>query len=140
MTTTDRSIARRVLIVDDEPVNRMVLGRMLEHFGVHPSEAASGLEALELLGTEVFDLILMDIHMPVMTGIQTVERLRATSGPNQDTPVVAVTGDTTRQLHEYLAAGFDGYANKPISLALVSSMLDASRQSHAAQAPRAAHG
>lgn len=140
MTTTDRSIARRVLIVDDEPVNRMVLGRMLEHFGVHPSEAASGLEALELLGTEAFDLILMDIHMPVMTGIQTVERLRATCGPNRDTPVVAVTGDTTRELHEYLAAGFDGYANKPISLALVKSMLNAGRQADAAQAPRAAHG
>jgi CheY-like chemotaxis protein len=129
-----------VLIVDDEPVNRMVLGRMLEHFGVSHSEASSGLEALELLGAEAFDLVLMDIHMPVMTGFQTVERLRAMCGPNRDTPVVAVTGDTTRPLSEYLAGGFDGYANKPISLALVQSMLKATRQSDADQAPRSARG
>ena len=48
-------------------------------------------------------------------------------GPNRETPVVAVTGDTTREQPEYVALGFDGYANKPISLALVRQMLGAER-------------
>jgi CheY-like chemotaxis protein len=116
-----------VLIVDDEPVNRMVLARMVEHFGSQCLEAVSGAEALEFLGTQKFDLVLMDIHMPQMSGIQAVERLRGCVGPNRDTPVVAVTGDTTRVKNEYIALGFDDYANKPISLAAVKAMLGARR-------------
>jgi CheY-like chemotaxis protein len=119
--------ARTVLIVDDEPVNRLVLGRMVEHFGARAIETASGAEALEALAVQSFDVVLMDIHMPQMSGIQTVQHLRASGGPNCETPVVAVTGDTTRELAEYVALGFDGYANKPISLASVQSMLAARR-------------
>lgn len=117
-----------VLIVDDEPVNRMVLARMIEHFGSSCIEAASGPEALELLGAQAVDLVLMDIHMPHMSGIQAVARLRASPGPNQQAPVVAVTGDTTRVKREYIALGFDDYANKPISLAAVKAMLAARRE------------
>jgi CheY-like chemotaxis protein len=127
----DRAEAGRaltVLIVDDEPVNRLVLARMVEHFGSHCLEAASGAEALELLRTHSFDLVLMDIHMPQMSGIQTLERLRTNPGPNRDAPVVAVTGDTTRDRPEYIALGFDDYATKPISLAAVQIMLAARRE------------
>jgi CheY-like chemotaxis protein len=121
-----------VLIVDDEPVNRLVLARMVEHFGAHPLEAASGAEALELLGARPVDLVLLDIHMPQMSGIQTLERLRSEPGPNCDVPVVAVTGDTSRHRREYVALGFDDYANKPISLAAVQVMLCAQRSTAAA--------
>ena len=116
-----------VLIVDDEPVNRLVLARMVEHFGSRWLEAASGAEALAVLAQQPVDLVLMDIHMPQMSGIQTVEALRAAAGPNRDAPVVAVTGDTTRERRDYLALGFDDYANKPISLASVQTMLCARR-------------
>jgi len=112
-----------VLIVDDEPINRLVLARMLEHFGATWLEVSSAPEALELLARHPVDLVLMDIHMPQMSGIQAVEALRRLAGPNQETPVVAVTGDTMRERHEYVALGFDGYANKPISLSAVQSML-----------------
>jgi CheY-like chemotaxis protein len=115
--------ALTVLIVDDEPVNRLVLARMVEHFGSQPCEAANGAEALALLEAQKFDLVLMDIHMPQMSGIQALERLRTGGGPNHDIPVVAVTGDTTRTRPEYLALGFDDYATKPISLAAVHTML-----------------
>src|SRR4051794_32858596 len=108
---------KTVLIVDDEPVNRLVLGRMVEYFGARPVEVASGAEALEVLAAQVVDLVLMDIHMPQMSGIQAVERLRGAPGPNAEVPVVAVTGDTTRDRREYIALGFDGYANKPVSMA-----------------------
>jgi CheY-like chemotaxis protein len=128
-----------VLIVDDEPVNRIVLARMVEHFGSRTVEAASGAEALEILGSQPVDLVLLDIHMPQMSGIQTVERLRASPGPNRETPVVAVTGDTTRDRREYIALGFDDYATKPISLAAVQVMLGA-RRSDAPPAARSAIG
>jgi CheY-like chemotaxis protein len=126
----------KVLIVDDEPVNRLVLARMVEHLGSQCIEAASGAEALELLRQQPVDLVLMDIQMPKMTGIEAVELLRADPGPNRDAPVVAVTGDTTRSRREYLQLGFDDYANKPISLASVGQMLAARRQPAPAAAPR----
>lgn len=116
-----------VLIVDDEPVNRLVLARMVELLGSHCLEAASGPEALEVLRGRPVDLVLMDIQMPRMSGIEAVERLREQPGPNRDAPVVAVTGDTTRSKREYIALGFDDYANKPISLAAVKQMLAARR-------------
>lgn len=117
-----------VLIVDDEPVNRLVLARMLEIFGARWLEAASGDEALAVLNEQAVDVVLMDIQMPRMSGIQTVEELRGRPGPNRQAPVVAVTGDTMRSRDEYLELGFDDYANKPISLAAVQSMLAARRR------------
>jgi CheY-like chemotaxis protein len=117
-----------VLIVDDEPVNRLVLARMVEHLGSQCLEAESGAEALEVLRQRPVDLVLMDIQMPQMTGIQAVEILREAPGPNREAPVVAVTGDTTRNKHEYYELGFDDYANKPISLAAVKQMLAARRR------------
>lgn len=132
-TLESRSLT--VLIVDDEPVNRLVLARMVEHLGSQCLEAASGPEALDVLRDQPVDLVLMDIQMPRMSGIEAVELLRKAPGPNQDAPVVAVTGDTTRTRREYIALGFDDYANKPISLAAVKQMLAARRQAPAAARP-----
>lgn len=129
MVAAESTPGLTVLIVDDEPVNRLVLARMVEHFDSRCVEAASGAEALALLGAQRFDLVLMDIHMPQMSGIQAVEQLRGAAGPNRQTPVVAVTGDTTRERPEYIALGFDDYANKPISLAAVKAMLAVRRDS-----------
>lgn len=127
-----QSIGLTVLIVDDEPVNRLVLAKMVEHLGSRCVEAASGPEALEVLRERPVDLVLMDIQMPRMSGIEAVGLLREAAGPNQDAPVVAVTGDTTRTKREYIALGFDDYANKPISLAAVQQMLAARRHAPAA--------
>lgn len=128
MSAAEAACGLTVLIVDDEPVNRLVLARMVELLGARWLEAASGDEALDLLRDQAVDVVLMDIQMPRMNGIETVEQLRARPGPNREAPVVALTGDTTRNRREYLQLGFDDYANKPISLAAVQSMLSARRQ------------
>jgi CheY-like chemotaxis protein len=138
MQPADGNRGMTVLIVDDEPVNRLVLAKMVEHLGSQCMEAASGPEALDLLNRSPVDLVLMDIQMPQMSGIQAVEQLRAGPGPNRQAPVVAVTGDTTRSRREYLALGFDGYANKPISIAAVQQMLSARRQVSSAPAAQRA--
>jgi CheY-like chemotaxis protein len=138
MQTAEGPRNLRVLIVDDEPVNRLVLARMVEHFGSSCIEAASGLEALDVLNTQTVDVVLMDIHMPQMSGIQTLEKLRTGPSPNREAPVVALTGDTTRDKAEYLALGFDDYVTKPISLAAVQEMLNARRHAPAPLVRRAA--
>jgi two-component system sensor histidine kinase BarA len=138
MSAVDAVCGLTVLIVDDEPVNRLVLARMVELLGSRWIEAASGDEALELLRDQAVDVVLMDIQMPCMNGIETVEQLRTRPGPNREAPVVALTGDTTRNRREYLQLGFDDYANKPISLAAVQGMLTARRQISTAARLRAA--
>jgi len=110
-----------VLIVDDEPINRLVLHAMLEEHGLRVAEAASGEDALQMLAAERFDLILLDVRMPGIDGIEVLARLRRETGPSQDAPVVAVTGDTSRTVEEYRSLGFARVIAKPISFAAVEA-------------------
>ena len=113
----------KVLHVDDEAMNLVVVKEILSAFGHSAQQAWSGAEALERLAAKPYDVILMDIHMPGMSGIETVARLRAKDGPNQETPVIALTADTvSRGLPEYLSLGFTDYVTKPI---LVSRLMGA---------------
>ncbi|WP_421931983.1 ATP-binding protein [Phenylobacterium sp.] len=113
-----------VLIVDDNPINLLVLQQILCAFGHRVEKAASGQAALDLLACRPFDLTLMDIQMPGMSGAQVLQRLRAGSGPNQAIPVIALTADVTSggRAH-YLELGFTEHTAKPIQIpALMSAM------------------
>jgi CheY-like chemotaxis protein len=113
----------KVLHVDDEAMNLVVVKEILSAFGHSGEQAWSGAEALERLAKKHYDVILMDIHMPGMSGVETVARLRAAEGANQETPVIALTADTvSRGLPEYLQLGFTDYVTKPI---LVSRLMGA---------------
>lgn len=106
--------AIRVLVVDDHEINRRAVGLMLEPFGIELTEAASGQEALALAETAAFDVILMDVYMPGLDGRETCRRLRAGTGPNRATPVVACTATgSDRDLAECWEAGMTGQAAKP---------------------------
>lgn len=105
----------RVLVVDDHVVNRRAIELVLQPFGVEATLAESGEGALELLGTEVFDAVLMDVYMPGMDGRDATRALRAGTGPNRATPVVAVTASATpKDWEACLAAGMDAHVAKPI--------------------------
>jgi CheY-like chemotaxis protein len=107
----------RVLAVDDNAVNLLVLEQLLTSLGQDVAKAASGAEALELLASERFDLVLTDIQMPGMTGIELLQRLRAAPGGNQSVPVIALTADVTSGGRQrYLDLGFDEHSAKPIQL------------------------
>ncbi|WP_411287481.1 response regulator [Phenylobacterium sp.] len=110
-----------VLHVDDDPMNLRVVQEILTAFGHAAVMASSGAEALEHLGRQTFDVVLMDIHMPGMTGIEVVEKLRASVGPERNTPVIALTADViSRRPQEYTALGFNDFVSKPI---LVSGLI-----------------
>jgi signal transduction histidine kinase/CheY-like chemotaxis protein len=105
----------RVLVVDDHVVNRRAIDLVLQPFGVEATLAESGEEALELLKAEVFDAVLMDVYMPGMDGRDATRALRASSGPNRDTPVIAVTASATpKDWDACLAAGMNAHVAKPI--------------------------
>jgi len=107
--------ALTVLHVDDDPVNLRVVEEILTAFGHRAVKALSGQEALEQLSRQAFDVVLMDIHMPEMSGIEVLKRIRERTGPERDTPVIALTADIlSREPSEYLALGFSGFVPKPV--------------------------
>lgn len=105
----------RVLLVDDNDINRMVARFMVEPTGADVIEAASGAQALRLFADDPFDLVLLDASMPVMSGEETLKRLRAMNEAGARVPVIALTahaGQGERQ--RFLAMGMDDYIPKPI--------------------------
>ncbi|MBS0334225.1 MAG: response regulator, partial [Proteobacteria bacterium] len=107
----------RVLAVDDNAVNLLVLEQLLTSFGHQISKASSGAEALEAMAGSAFDLVLLDIQMPGMTGVEVLQRLRAADGPNREAPVIALTADVTSGgRRRYLDLGFTEHSSKPIQI------------------------
>jgi CheY-like chemotaxis protein len=107
----------RILAVDDNAVNLLVLDQVLASFGHQVVKAASGAEALSILAVDRFDLVLMDIQMPEMSGVEALRLLHAADGPNQLTPVVALTADVTSGGRQrYLELGFREHCSKPIQI------------------------
>lgn len=104
---------KRILVVDDSKINLKVANNILKPYNFTIVEASSGFEALELAETQTFDLILMDIMMPKMNGVEALRRLKEL--PGFDIPVVALTADAIEgQDEKYIQAGFNDYLSKPI--------------------------
>jgi signal transduction histidine kinase/CheY-like chemotaxis protein len=117
---------RRVLVVDDHPVNRRVIKLFLEPYDCDLVEVENGREALDRLEAEAFDLVLMDVNMPVMDGLEATRRLR--QDPRWATlPVIALTADVmSAQIDTCLKAGMDAHVPKPIDVRdLLSAMVQA---------------
>lgn len=114
----------RVLVVDDNPLNRKVVRLLLAPHHASIIEAENGLEALEHLEENTFDIVILDAHMPVMDGPTTIKRIRESTTPWSQLPVVALTADAMNGDREkYLKMGMSGYASKPVNrVALLTEM------------------
>lgn len=118
--------AGRVLIVDDHPTNREVARLMLAPLGCEIVEAADGIEAVDLVSTSDFDLILMDVRMPRMDGLAASRAIRALEGDTAHTPILAVTADAMPEdAARCIAAGMDGHVAKPLTHAALFAAIDA---------------
>lgn len=107
--------AGRVLIADDNAVNTLLASRALASAGYYVDTAGTGAEALERAGETPYDVIFMDIRMPVMDGLEATRRIRRLSGPAGQTPIVAITADINPETQSKAqAAGVSQLAAKPI--------------------------
>ena len=116
----------RLLLVEDNAVNQKLAVRLLEKMGNRVSLAVNGKEATEMVERQDFDVILMDIQMPVMGGLEATRIIRAANNPRiRKLPIIAMTANAMAgDAQKYLEAGMDGYVSKPIDKELLKSELE----------------
>ncbi|KQS56520.1 hypothetical protein ASG17_04685 [Brevundimonas sp. Leaf363] len=125
----------RVLIVDDHPTNRDLLRIMLQAAGCETQEAADGQEAVDAVAAATFDIVLMDVRMPIVDGLAATRAIRAMASPACDVPILAVTAEAMPEdAARCVAAGMDGHLAKPVTQA---KLYDAVELTLAAAAERA---
>ena len=121
-STTEQ--AKRVLLVDDNPINLKLAGELLRLWGHKTVEAKNAHDAMKHYQDELFELIILDIQMPDIDGIELLNMMR-TEKPDDRTPIIALTANelTTNDLNSS-SAGFDGYLRKPIEELKFKRVLD----------------
>jgi len=124
----------RVLVVEDNATNRLVATRMLGLLGAEVTTAENGAEGVEAVEKADFDLIFMDIQMPVMDGVEATRLIRAMAGDKAATPILATTANVMpQQLEAYRKAGLNGVVAKPISpAALLAEVARVANEAEAA--------
>ncbi len=102
-------------MVDDIATNRLVAATYLRAWGARVVESGSGEEALAILASEDVDLLLLDVNMPGLDGIETMRRARTMGGRMAGLPIVAMTADVLEdQIRAFRQAGADGHVGKPV--------------------------
>lgn len=122
----DGGAGPRILYVDDNENNRTLVVTILATQGLVCETAEDGLKGLTAVEQGDFDLILMDINMPVMDGVEASRRIRSLDGPKRAVPIVAITANTLpEQLQAYAEVGIDDCLAKPISMVALLAMISA---------------
>ena len=121
----------RILLAEDNMVNQMVALRLLKRLGYRADVAANGLEVLEALDRQAYDVVLMDVQMPEMDGLEATRRIVADERPRPR--IIALTANVmTGDRERYLEAGMDDYISKPIRM---PELVEALQQSQALGRP-----
>jgi signal transduction histidine kinase len=121
--------ALRVLVAEDHPVNRKVVGLLLQSMGHQVSFAEDGQQALTQASQCDFDLVLMDIHMPVMDGLSSTRHIRALSGERGRVPIVALTADVMSDAADQaMAAGMNAFLSKPLQKTQLQAVMPLKRR------------
>ena len=117
-------VGTRILVAEDNRVNQVIVTKFLELAGIEVVIAQNGQEALDILKRQQFDAILMDMHMPVMGGIEATKQIRANSD-YADLPIVALTAGVTQEERDgCMSSGMNDFITKPVnSKTLISTLL-----------------
>ncbi|MCH9028965.1 MAG: response regulator, partial [Bacteroidetes bacterium] len=123
-TPSEKSTPLNVLLVEDNIVNQKVASRILEKLGFKPDIANNGLEAVHEINSKDYDIILMDLLMPKLDGIETTKRIRSMLAGKKIPKIIAMTADTMMNSREAcINAGMDDYLNKPINVEEIKTLM-----------------
>lgn len=114
-----------LLLVEDIEINRILAQKLLEQEGHNITPAANGQVALDILAEQDFDAVLMDVHMPVLDGLEATRQIRQFDNPlKSTTPVLALTADISNDnLSTFREAGFDAFCTKPLDISAINREL-----------------
>lgn len=124
----------RVLVADDHATNRELVRVVLGQFGIAVSEAEDGQQAVEMAQNEPFDLILMDLRMPKLSGVQAATSIRDGTGPNRDVSIIAFSADSETASNGDI---FDGVVGKPLEPEVLIRTVSEALQAYGAQTEEA---
>lgn len=115
-----------ILVAEDHPVNQQLFAALLKREGHRVTVVPNGERAVEAVQAQAFDLVLMDIQMPVLDGIGATRAIRAMEHPVAAVPIVAITANALRgDMETYLAAGMTGYVSKPLRIDALREAMEA---------------
>ncbi len=115
----------RILIAEDNSVNQRVALQLLKRLGYRADVVANGLEAVEAVDRQIYDVVLMDVQMPEMDGVEASQLIKTRTSPAQRPRIIAVTAHAIQGDREkYLAAGMDDYISKPIRVKELTRALE----------------
>ena len=121
----ERQASAAILLVEDNDINRILATTILDRLGHRTTVASDGGQAVALCARQRFDLVLMDMQMPVLDGLQATAQIRALDSPMRRVPVIALTANALRGDRERcLEAGMDDYLSKPFSSEQLAAMID----------------
>jgi CheY-like chemotaxis protein len=120
----EKTLSLKILVVDDDALGRRLMHLILTKEGHTVDTAANGLEAVEAVKQNQFDIVFMDLHMPEMDGIEASRSIRAWEKGGSHTFIVALTASYLPEIGESLFdAGMDNYISKPLDVAQVQRLL-----------------
>ena len=123
---TDIKPAFRVLLAEDVKLNQMLTQKLLARSGYQIDIAENGIQAIEAIRNADYDVILMDVQMPEMDGIEATRHIRQLPGEKKFVPIIALTAQAENNTEDELrAAGMDDYISKPINFDILFSKLSA---------------
>lgn len=142
LPSMDRLLAEehpaRILLVDDNPVNRLLAVRMLERLGYRPDVAGNGNEAVQMVEKLTYDVVLMDVQMPVLDGLDATRLIRRSGRVAEQPWIIAMTAEALRgDRARCLDAGMDDYIAKPVQFV---TLIDSLRQGLAGRCARSSVG
>jgi len=118
----------RVLVAEDEPINQLVVTKMLGRLGLHPDVVVNGSEAVAAAGSTTYDVILMDVQMPVMDGVRAVQLIRELDLEHPPHVVALTANALSGDRQRFLDAGMDDYVSKPMTIDALVDALDRATQ------------
>jgi CheY-like chemotaxis protein len=124
-TEQKRTGSSRILLVEDDDVNQKYVLRVLQRNGIHADLAIDGRKAVDAVMKSEYDLVLMDVQMPRMDGLEATAQIRFREGTKRHTPIVGLTANALPGDRERcLAAGMDDYLSKPISVEQLKNTIE----------------
>ncbi|MEK4272065.1 PAS domain S-box protein [Paenibacillus sp. FSL R7-0026] len=123
-TRQSDKVAMRILVAEDHPVNRKILREYLEKLGYQADVCTNGVEAIDAISQNAYDIVLMDIHMPVMDGLKATDLLHRLIPQDRIPPIIAVTSNAKREDKEAcLEIGMRDFISKPVMLSELKRVL-----------------